>query len=265
VSAAKFARANQAVKAARPSAEAFEDMMEKLLRTLSASKSFESRLLHEEPEERVLLVILAPDRGMCGGLNSNMFRMITRWLDERLSRQVSVDVWAFGNRGIQFMKKRQEKVLKSATSVYEKTSYAAARKMAAEMIETFGEGNFNHVYVAFPEFRSALQQIPTVKQVLPIVLPKVREAGEVEHPDYIVEPELEVFLKRFLERHVAGQVFRMYLEARASEHGARMTAMDGATVNAGEVIKALTLEYNRARQASITKELIEIVSGAEAL
>lgn len=265
VSAAKFARANQAVRAARPSAEAFDLMMQKLLKVIVESKEGESRLLHTDSEEHVLLVLMMPDRGMCGGLNSNMYRMVTRWLEERASKNITVDIWAWGNKAAQFSKKRSETTSKTEPCIYEKSNYAKARQVSGQLIETFTEGHYDHVFVAFPEFKSALQQVPTIKQVLPIVLPEVRKDFGEERLDYIVEPDLGQFLKRFLERHVAGQIFRMFLEARAAEHGARMTAMDGATANAGEVIKALTLEYNRARQASITKELIEIVSGAEAL
>lgn len=266
VAAAKFARANQAVRAARPYSVAFQEMMGKLLGFLEQSVSEdELLLLAERPEQRVLLVILSPDRGLCGALNSNLFRATTRWLDEKAKNGVEVELWAWGGKAKQFIAKRPEKTGQAKAHVADKADYARAKACAGDIVDGFRAGQYDHVFIAYPEFKSALSQSIVVKQLLPVPKPAKKKAQDDMQRQYIVEPPLKEFIKRFLERAVSTFIFQTFLEANASEHGARMTAMEGATTNAGEVIKKLTLQYNRARQAAITKELIEIVSGAEAL
>ena len=262
VSAAKFARANHAVLAARPYGDGFEEMVEKVL---AAAGDISSRLTEKRGQhKRELLVLVATDRGLCGSLNSALFKVANRFVKERNDAGVSVDTIAWGRRAGMFCRKVKWSVLVEREKVTEKPKYEVAKTLAHELVTTYLEGDYDVVNVAFVEFKSAMSQVPTIKQVLPVTA-KNRLGHAPVSSHIIMEPEVAKLLEPMLQRLVGAQTFRILLESTASEHGARMTAMDSATKNAKEVIRKLTLQYNRGRQAAITKELIEITSGADAL
>lgn len=268
VSAAKFSRANQAVIAARPYGAALDDMVARL--ASMAGDSIESPLVRRSVEEkRSLVVVISSDRGLCGSLNTNLFKAVARFVKEKRAAGVALDFAAWGKRAQLFARKTSLKVVHEREKVLDKPNYNTARKSADDLVELFGEGlgkaGYDRVYLAYVEFKSALSQQPTVKQLLPVGGASSVAGQGNPAADVIVEPELKVIVPQLLKKQVASLVFRAFLEGAASEHGARMTAMDSATKNAKEVIRKLTLLYNRARQAAITKELIEITSGAEAL
>jgi F-type H+-transporting ATPase subunit gamma len=262
VSAAKFARANHAVLAARPYGDGFEQMVEKVV---LAGGDTPTRLTEARGHnKRELLVVVSTDRGLCGSLNSGLFKVASRFVTEKANAGIAMDTIAWGRRAGMFCRKVKWKVLAEKEKVTEKPKYEIARGLAEELVTTYMAGGYDAVHVAFVEFKSALSQIPVVKQLLPVVPKEASKmAGAQTH--MIMEPVAAKLIEPVLERLVVAQAFRLLLEAAASEHGARMTSMDSATKNAKEVVRKLTLQYNRGRQAAITKELIEITSGADAL
>lgn len=262
VSAAKFARANHAVLAARPYGDGFEEMVNKVV--LAAGDNQSPLTEVRSKNKRELLVVVSTDRGLCGSLNSALFKVATRFTREKVDAGISLDTMAWGRRATMFCKKVKWNLLSEKEKVTEKPKYEVAVKLAEELVESFLSEKYDAVHIAFVEFKSALSQVPSIKQLLPVAA-KVAQSDTAPTADIIMEPEVSKLVGPVLERLVIAQTFRILLEAAASEHGARMTAMDSATKNAKEVIRKLTLQYNRGRQAAITKELIEITSGAEAL
>lgn len=267
VSAAKFARANMAVVASRPYGKAFDAMVARLIK--AAGDDVETSLLVQREEKKSLVVVLSTDRGFCGGLNSNLFKETNRFIAGKKKAGVDLQVQPWGKRAKLFSGKTGLKVQNAREKVLEKPVYAVAKELSAELIERFEKEGFDRVYVAFVEFQSALTQAPKVVQVLPVGKPEPEKgdekAAKEEQSEVLVEPAVKEILENLLKRQVASVIFRAMLEGSASEHGARMTAMDSATNNANEVLRTMKIEYNRARQAAITKELIEITSGAQAL
>ena len=262
VDAAKFARASSAAKAARPYGAALDRLVSSVL--LSSTGTLESPLLVARPEKKILIVIVATDRGLCGGLNTNLFKRVRLHVLEKTGAGVALDVMAWGRRAVLFSRKTKQAITDSREKVLDKPSYATVVELAKPLLDGFLTGKYDRIYVAYTKFRSALVQEPTVTQLLPVVVDPEAMKDVLPH-GYIFEPNLPELIDSLLMKKVIGTLFRILLESKASEHGARMTAMDSATKNAKEVVKKLTLQYNRARQAAITKELIEIVSGAEAL
>lgn len=261
VSAAKFARASHAAEAARPYAKALDKIVSKLI---AGKADLESALLRKSEEKKILILMLAPDRGLCGGLNSNMAKAVQAFIREKTATGVTqVDLYAAGRRASLFGKKNNLAMKKQLEKVLDKANVETARSLTRDAIEAFTSGEYDRVYVAYSYFKSALDQTPQIDQLLPV--PLNLSSGDGRSFDLIVEPKLDKMLDKLLERNIVTSLLASLFSTLASEHGARMTAMDSATNNAREVIKKLTLQYNRARQAAITKELIEIISGAEAL
>jgi F-type H+-transporting ATPase subunit gamma len=256
VAAAKLRRAQEAVEQARPYAE----RLGTLLGTLAAQAGPEAHPLLAQREEREAhLVLVTADRGLCGGYNANLIRRAEAFVREREGR---VSLTIVGRKGHEYFRRRAVRVAEHASGVLGGPASAAAAGLAARVIERFLGSEADAVYLLYSRFRSALSQVPTLQRLLPVETPAAAAAVPL---DYLYEPERTVVLARLLPRYVAVQITRALLEAAASEHGARMTAMDSATSNAADMINRLTLQMNRARQAAITKELMEIVSGAEAL
>lgn len=259
VSASKFARATHAVQASRPYGESFDQMVQKLVAVAGDS---ESKLLEQREEKRTLIVVVGSDRGLCGALNTNVFKVSQRLIDEKTSEGVEITLRGWGRRPLQFCRsidgssEGQEKVL-------EKPNYALACELGAYLMDQFESDKCDAIYIAYPKFKSAIEQPPTIKKLLPFSM-EGSENG-VPSEGFLVEPDIQTVLPRLVSRWVNSSIHRILLEAMASEHGARMSAMENATNNAKEVTRKLTLKYNRARQAAITTELTEIISGAEAL
>ena len=261
VSAAKFARASHAVDAARPYAKAFDHMVSKLL---LGQSEIESPWLRLVEEKRTLILILATDRGLCGGLNANLFKAVNAFIREKTQANVQVDIYACGRRAISFAKKTGLKIVAQEEKMLEGVNVEKAWRLVSELKQRFSSQVYDRIYIAFPFYKSALVLIPTVEQILPVQV-KINTGGQ-SGPGYaIVEPSLNDLVDKLLERKLVSFTLAAMLSGTASEQGARMAAMDSATNNAKEVTRKLTLQYNRARQAAITKELIEIISGSEAL
>ena len=263
VSAAKLRRAQEAVVAARP----YADKMADVLSSLALREDADSHhLLAERGKGKALIVLITGDRGLCGGFNTNIAKAAERFIREKGEGFESYELLIVGRKGNDYLKRRAgmeiAKVHENLVGTGQ-VSYPIGALLGQEVIELYRNGDYDGVFLVYNAFQSAMTQVQTVTQLLPIVPKEVEEGAQVS--DYIYEPNATEVLEEILPKHIEVQIFRSLLESSASEHGARMTAMDSASKNASEMIGKLTLQYNRARQASITKELLEIISGAESI
>ncbi len=262
VAAAKLRRAQEAAEAARPYAERMNAVMAEL--TASVGKSDTApRLLAGTGADKVhLLVVMTSERGLCGGFNSTIVRLARARAIELLGQGKTLKILTVGKKGREQLKRDYSQYFVSHVDMAEvkRVGYDNALTVAREVLKRFEAGEFDVATLFFNRFQSVISQIPTAQQVIPAKF----EAGSAAAL-YEYEPGEEAILADLLPRSVATQVFTALLENGASEQGARMSAMDNATRNAGDMINRLTIQYNRSRQAAITKELIEIISGAEAL
>ena len=269
VSAAKLKRAQDAIVAARPYAR----QMREVVRSVAARAGEEAHpLLTVREAKRIALLVVTSDRGLCGGFNSNLLRAANRFLAERKGGHEEIVLFVVGRKARDFFRRRRVPVHKEYLNVLGKLSYAHAEQFSHDLVEGYLVGEFDEVVIAFNEFRSAISQTVRFEKLFPVALePAAGGPGEKEKEqpaadiDYLYEPSRKKILEVLLPKYVETQVFRVLLESVAGEHGARMTAMDSATNNAVDMISRLTLQMNRARQAAITKELMEIIGGAEAL
>jgi F-type H+-transporting ATPase subunit gamma len=265
VSAAKLRRAQDAIIAARPYARALDQMIADLV---ARSEGLSHPLLVTRPARRVEILAITSDRGLAGGFNANVIRRVTRFIYEN-ERTATIRLTTVGRKGVEAFRRRHLDIRKDHAGLYAKMSYQTARSLSEELTREFLEDRVDQVLVVYNEFVSAISQ----RVVLAPLLPFERPAGESVDPlkeareqiDFEYEPSKQAVLDRLVPQAVATRVYRALLESVASEHGARMSAMENATNNASDAISRLTLTYNRTRQAVITKELMEIVSGAEAL
>ena len=255
VSAAKLRRAQEAIFAARPFAR---KMMEVLNRMASRADPHAHPLLEDRGEGTILAVVITADKGLCGAFNANIIRTVSRFLAERPTVDVSFSF--VGRKGRDFFRRRQVKIRSEHVGVYQALRFETAQRIAADLIEAFTSGEVDRVFLVHNEFKSVIQQPLVVDRILPIERHEIHPE-ELEQ-DYLYEPAPAAIFEDMLPRHVEVQVWRALLESVAAEHGARMTAMDAATNNATDLIDHLTLHMNKVRQAAITKEIIEVVSGA---
>jgi F-type H+-transporting ATPase subunit gamma len=261
VAAARFRKAQQAVVAARP----YSDKMHEVLSSLAQREERRAHpLLVERGKGCALLVVLTSDRGLCGGFNHNVNKTAERFIKEQQGGFERYELLVIGRKGKEyFAAHRAAPVIRAHEGVTSQASYGVASLLGQDVVAGYGEGRYDGVFLVYNAFRSAISQEVTVDQLLPIV-PREVEEGEVV-VSYLYEPQRAEVLSSLLPKHVEVQLYRAFVESLASEHGARMSAMDSATSNAADMISALTLQYNRARQAVITKELMEIISGAESI
>ncbi len=261
VSAAKLRRSQEAVVAARP----YAAKMLQVLSSLALREEAEAHpLLMERGRRRALIVLLTADRGLCGGFNANVSKAAERFIRANQDGFEGYDLMIIGRKGRDYLKTRAGmNIAKVYENVTGHINYATAKLIGEEVVATYEAEKYDVVYLIFNAFRSAISQDVTINKLLPIVPMDVEEGTHVA--EYLYEPSRGKVLSQLLPKHVEVQIFRALLESVASEHGARMSAMDSASKNASEMISKLTLQYNRARQASITKELMEIISGAEAI
>ncbi len=255
VSAAKLRRAQEAVVQSR----AYAEKLGEVVAGLASQPSLREHPLvrGRTPEARVMLLVITSDRGLCGGFNTNLIRQAERFLStpERTSVLSTI-----GRKGYDFYKRRSVEIVEHVTATTA-SPIELAREIVARAVARFLDDEVDAIYLLFSRFRSAISQVPTIERLLPIEAPA---AGE-DPREYLFEPDRDAVIESILPRYVEVKVFQAVLESIASEHGARMTAMESASKNASDMIERLTLEMNRARQATITKELMEIVGGAEAL
>ncbi len=261
VSAAKLRRAQESAMQARPYAE----KMTELLKNVSTRVSSEAHpLLTPREEKKIQLVLFTSDRGLCGGYNSNLIRAAEAFMRQH-SRGQEIELTLVGRKGGDYFRRRGAKIVDRYIDILHKAPDELAAEIAQKLISRFISGETDSVYILYSRFRSALSQVPTLEKLLPVALAETSEAEAQQQTEYLYEPGIQQLLASLLPRITDVAVQRALLEATASEHGARMTAMESATGNAAKMIGSLTLQMNRARQASITRELLEIVGTAEAL
>jgi F-type H+-transporting ATPase subunit gamma len=257
VSAARLRKAQERVIAARPYAQQMVDVLNSLAARVPAQSH---PLLSQRDGNRIELVVITADKGLCGAYNTNVLKRTIEFIAAHPEAEVELNI--LGKRARDFFRRRSYPVRQEAVGVLQKPTFADAAVIAAGLIEEFVNGNKDQVWLVYNEFKSVVHQRVVVEPLLPI---RRIEGLEETHPvEYLYDEPPEQIYQHLLPRHVESQVFRALLEAAASEQGARMTAMDAATKNASEMIESLTLYANKVRQAGITKELIEVVSGAAA-
>ncbi len=260
VSAARLRRAQDAIVRARPYAHAIKDVVQNLATVEGLAEIHP--LLARRNVKKVNVVLLTSDRGLCGSFNSSLIKRAETLYKTESSKYESIVFTTIGKRGYEYLKLRKIPVAKNYADFFRGLNYAKSQAMADELLEDFLSGEYDEIRVIYAEFKSAIAQIVRQETLLPI---QVEEGAAKTSADFVFEPNASAVLESLLPRYFRAKIYKSILESQASEYGARMAAMDNATKNAGEMIRKLTLEFNKARQASITKELLEIISGAEAL
>jgi F-type H+-transporting ATPase subunit gamma len=261
VSAAKLRRAQDRVIAARPYTRILEEMVRNLAKAAAGSDIAESHpLLARRPEKKIQLMVVTADTGLAGGFNSNVIKLAQKFIVEHPDDEVILEL--VGRKGRDYFKRRNARSSGEHTTLFLRGSVEAAPALAIanQIVDRFSRAEVDAVYIAVNHFKSVLSSNLVIQKILPVELPE----GAEDVPNYIFEQTPEELLAIALPRYIANQVFRAMLESAAAYNAARMTAMDAATRNAGEMIEKYTLKMNRARQASITGQIIEIVSGAAA-
>jgi F-type H+-transporting ATPase subunit gamma len=260
VSAAKLRRSQERIFAARPYAR----QLDAVLQSLASRANPELHpLLQVRPEQRIELIVVTSDRGLCGSFNTNIVKTAVGFLRERESR--ALELQAVGRKGRDFFRRRPWPIRREWADVLRNVEFALAAEIGQDVVVRYTAGEVDAVHLVYNEFKSAVAQRPVVERLLPISRTEVVEGPKTTIEDYIYEPDPQSLFLRLLPHHVNMQIYRALLESQAAEHAARMAAMSAATTNAGDLIDQLTLRMNRMRQASITTEIIEVVSGAEAL
>jgi F-type H+-transporting ATPase subunit gamma len=264
VAAAKLRRAQDAAEAARPYAERYNKVLAALAQSVAGSETAPRLLAGTGRDQVHLLVVMTSERGLCGGFNSTIVRLVRQQIERLRAEGKTIRILTVGKKGREQLKRDYSDHFVGHVSLAEvkRLGYGDAEGVAKDVLGRFDAGEFDVATIFYNRFQSVIAQVPTAQQIIPASFEADAEAGGTLY-DY--EPTEETILADLLPRGVATQVFTALLENAASEQGARMTAMDNATRNAGDMIDRLTIVYNRSRQAAITKELIEIISGAEAL
>lgn len=260
VSAAKLRRAQENVVAARPYAKKLGEVLQSLAANLEGDLH---PLLEKREAKKLLLIVLTSDRGLCGGFNTNLCKAADRFIKEKSGSYENISIMSVGRKGYEFLKSRYT-VYKNFANVLAKPNYQTAAMLAQEVIDGFVAGDYDQVELLYNSFRTVMTQDITFQQMLPVE-PEEKGVSDETPVEFIYEPSVGELLAEILPKNIEVQLFTAMLETVAGEHGARMTAMDSASKNANEMIGKLTLQYNRARQAAITTELMEIISGSESI
>ena len=263
VSAAKLRRAQDAIIQMRPYARKLQEMLSNIVSNMEGGASL--ALAEERPVEKVLLIVITSDRGLCGAYNSNVVKLAKQTIAEKYAVQLkkgNITIWNIGKKGYESLSKQGFKTEETYKDIFLQLSFEKVQEAAQAAMYAFENKTFDAVEIIYSEFKNAASQRFVAEQFLPI--PKIQQTGS-QKADFIFEPEKEILLTELMPKILNTQLYKAVLDANASEHGARMTAMDKASDNANELLKSLRISYNRARQAAITTELTEIVSGAAAL
>lgn len=263
VAAAKLRRATDAILNARPYARKIQTLLSHLASNddLVSNPLFKSRQL-----KNVAVVVVTADRGLCGAFNTNIIREAVRYIQEELQeRNISHSLFCLGKKGSDYFSKRNYNVVQKYPGIFASLNYSIAQRLSDQLITGFLNGDFDKVILIFNEFKSIIQQKIVVEQFLPISVEDNVKGESHAEANYIYEPDQKAIFEYLIPKHLKAQLWRVLLESNAAEFAARMTAMDNATTNAKELIRTLNLKYNKERQAAITKEILEIVSGANAL
>ena len=265
VAAAKLKRAQDNIIQLRPYAQKLGEILKNV--TSSASEGAETVYSTVRPVEKVLIVVVTSDRGLCGGFNSSILKTVSNLINSKYKAQNEagdLELLPVGKKGLEFFERRNFKMITDYSTLFGRLSFDNVKEAAEFAMNAFEEGVYDEITIVYNEFKNVAMQIIRTEQFLPIV--EVEKEDKISsNVDYLFEPSQDFIVKELIPKSLKIQFFRALLESNASEHGARMTAMDKATENAGEMLKDLKLVYNRTRQAAITTEILEIVGGAEAL
>lgn len=259
VAAAKLRRAQESVMASRPYSEKVATVMESVA---IRSREDSHPLLRRKAPENLLIIVMSGDKGLCGPFNTNVLKAVSKIIGDNEGKGISLLIT--GKKGVDFFRRRKMNILKVILDYGKKLGYNLAGEIAATATEEFLSGRVDKVYMVYNRFRNVVVQVPTTVSLLPVAVAK-RDEHATPPVDYEYEPSEGEILNEVFKRYIESQIYQSLLESAASENGARMTAMDAATKNAKEMIESLTLKYNRARQAAITTEIIEVVTGADAI
>ena len=264
VSAAKLRRATDAIVQMRPYAKKLQEMLSNIVSSSEGDSSVS--LAVERPVEKVLFIVITSDRGLAGAYNANVIKLAKLTIKEKYSAQFAkgnVMIWGIGKKGYEHFAKNNFKVSEEHKDMFLSLSFENVQKASQAAMKAFQNKEFDAIEVVYSEFKNAATQAFVVERFLPI--PKVQSTGNKVKADFIFDPNRELLIAELMPKILNTQLYKAVLDANASEHGARMTAMDKASENANELLRSLKISYNRARQAAITTELTEIVSGAAAL
>ncbi|MEC4891223.1 MAG: ATP synthase F1 subunit gamma [Nitrospira sp.] len=265
VAAAKLKRSQDRILAARPYAHKMRGVLSNLSQRVNRAAH---PLLQKREGKKIEVLVVTSDRGLCGGFNGNIVRKSADFVRQCEARGLQVNVSIVGRKGRDYFRRRTWPIRQEWTGVFDKLSYEHAIDIGGDLTDNFVKGTFDELYVVYNEFKSAIQQRVIVEKLFPVDAAAEFGAAQAEGTtggSYLYEPDEADLLNALVPKHFQIQTYRILLESAAAEHGARMAAMDGATRNAGQLIKKVTLYYNKTRQAAITKELMDIVGGAEAL
>lgn len=258
VAAAKLRRNQEKAEAARPYADKIQEVIASIASGTTGSKH---PMLQNRPVKKTGYIVITSDRGLAGGYNANMLRKVVTTISEKHKSKDEYGIFVIGRKGRDFFSKRNYPLLEEVTGLPASPAFADIKKIAGAAVQMFANEQIDELYLCYNKFQSAISQIPTVKQLLPLEAP---ESNTVRTINYEYEPSSEEVLADLLPKYAETLVYSALLEAKASEEGSRMTAMGNATDNATDMINRYTLIYNRARQAAITQEISEIVAGANA-
>ncbi len=260
VSAAKLRRAQDAITQMRPYARKLQDMLSNIIGSLEGDMNL--ALAETRPANNVLLIVITSDRGLCGGYNANVVKLAKATIEEKYPTQ-KITIWNIGKKGFESLSKSGFNTNADFKDIFLHLTFGNVQAAAKAAMDAFANKEFDAIDIIYSEFKNAATQEFKAEQFLPI--PKIVSASNKKKTDFIFEPQKEILVAELMPKILNTQLFKAVLDANASEHGARMTAMDKASENANELLKSLKISYNRARQAAITTELTEIVSGAAAL
>jgi F-type H+-transporting ATPase subunit gamma len=264
VAAAKLRRAQDRIIQMRPYAKKLNELIAQVSQGTEVGASSPYTQVREV--KNVLILMVTSDRGLCGAFNTNVIKAAVAFINENYPSQLekgNVSVLSLGKKGSEAFTRRGLKVDNEFTDIFQRLSFDTAKEAAEKVMTAFAEGTYDEVVLVYNEFKNVATQIIRTEKILPLVSEETEEKSS--NTDYIFEPSEEEIILELIPKAIKLSVFKAVLDSNASEHGARMTAMDKATENGGELLKALKIEYNRSRQAAITKEILEIVGGAEAL
>lgn len=264
VSAAKLRKAQDAIVQMRPYSRKLQEVLSNIVSNSDGEVG--NNLAAERPIEKVLLIVITSDRGLCGAYNANIIKLAKLTIQEKYAAQAAkgnVQIWTIGKKGYEHFLKNKYRTDETFKDIFLQLTFENVQACAQAAVKGFEAKDFDVVELVYSEFRNAATQRFTVERFLPI--PKVQKKEGVKKSDFIFEPDQPTLIAELMPKILNTQLYKAVLDANASEHGARMTAMDKATENANEMLKSLKISYNRARQAAITTELTEIVSGAAAL
>ncbi len=269
VAASRMKRAQDSILAARPYSDELEAALRRVAGAAGLSEEIDP-LLARRPVRRAAIIVITTDRGLAGSLNANATRAVLRWVAERASagdagQATEVEAITVGRKGRDALRRAGVPIAAHFTQLGDKPTFADVTPIARRVTEDYLEGRYDEIDIAYSAFVSTLSQKPEIDTILPVVRPELAEDAERTNDEYLFEPSPEAVLSRLLPHYVAIGIYRAVLENNASEQSARMIAMRNSTDNANELIDDLTLVYNKTRQATITREMIEIASGAEAL